>query len=235
MRERLEKIGVEIFTDLRDSDLTTGNWKDALRGIAKKAKSGDVIFSMYSGHGTTMRSSDKMGYDECYCPDDFDGSDAHVIRDDYMAAIMNELEDGVKWIQWSDCCHAGGSLRDLWYAGERPRYIVNTELKETKLFGFNTNPVVNPLVVSGDSYKGILLAACRSNQTSADAFIDGQHCGAFSHYFMKAMDERPMGTYEDLMLRTTELLGLGGYDQKPELDCKTGDEHGKFKDDILTA
>lgn len=236
MRERLEKAGVEIFADLRDSDLTTGNWKDALRGIAKKGKSGDVIFSMYSGHGTTMRSIDGMGFDECYCPDDFDGSDAHVIRDDYMAAVLNELEVGVKWIQWSDCCHAGGSLRDLWCNNESPKYIYNPDAQ--KLFGMNfgnDRPKFNPMLVTGDNYKGVGLFACQSTQTSADAFIDGIPCGAFSHYFMKAMDETPMATYENLMLRATNLLGLNGYNQKPELYCKTGVEHDIFSKDVLNA
>ena len=212
VRAVLESYGVTIFADLRASDMTTGNWKDAMRELAKKAVSGDRIFHMHSHHGAKTRSADGCGYDEIWCPDDFDWSDAHMIRDDWMAALMDELQSDVKWIDHADCCHAGGSLRDLWYQNERPRYIENPELQD-KFFGFNNKPKVNPLIVSGDDYKGILLAACRSNQTSADAFIDGQYCGAFTYHFLKSLKENIDGTYEDLMIRTTDLLGLGGYDQ----------------------
>ena len=232
MRSLLEAYDVEIVADLRGSDMTTSNWKNAMMDIAKKAESGDTIFHSHSHHGAKTRSLDGMGFDEIWCPDDFDWKDAHMIRDDWMAALMDMLKPGVKWIDFCDCCHAGGSLRDLWYQNERPRYIENPELTN-KLFGFNSKPTVTPLVVSGENYKGILLAACRSNQTSADAFIDGQYCGAFTYHFLKALRENMEGNYEELMIRTTDLLGLGGYDQKPELDCKTGDEHNKFKTDVL--
>lgn len=124
-------------------------------------------------------------------------------------------------------CHAGDSVRDLWCPSEKPRYIVNPDLRD-----FHAAKLA-PMVVAGTDRNGILLAACRSAQTSADAFEGGKSCGAFSFFMLKALKETPGATYEDLLLRVTQLLGLGGYDQKPELDCKPGDEHRTFAFDVM--
>lgn len=150
-----------------------------------------------------------------------------MVTDKWMAALIGSLKQGVKWVDLADCCHAGDSLRDLWCPNERPKYISNPSLKDI----FPTK--LSPMIISGQDRNGILLAASRSTQTSADAYINGEHCGAFSHFLLQAINENPNGTYEDLMLMVTQFLGLGGYDQKPELDCKSGDEKGIFSKDIL--
>lgn len=229
VRAKIEPSGITILADLHDKDMTTNNWKNAMKEAAAKAIEGDVILHMHSHHGAQTKSANGLGLDEIWCPDDFDWSDEHMIRDKWMGDLVSSLKPGVKWIDWADCCHAGDSLRDLWCPNEKPRYI-----KNPKLINFVSNGHLNP-IVAGNDRKGMLLAACRSNQTSADAFINGQSCGAFSHYFLQSLNETPNASYEKLIIRTTQMLGLGGYDQRPEMDCNFGDEKGSFAVDVLGA
>lgn len=228
VRKLIEGSGITILADLHDSDMSTANWKAALTNAVAVAQPGDVIFHMHSHHGAQIRDpSDEDGLAEVWCPNDFDWSPDHMITDKWMAGLIASLKPGVQWIDWADCCHAGDSIRQLWCPGERPRLIANPDLKD-----FEAKKLA-PMVVEGNDRKGILLAACRSAQTSADAYINGEHCGAFSHTLLQALNEQPNGTYEDLLIRVTQILGLGGYDQKPELDCKPGDEKCKFAFDVL--
>ncbi|MCB0112941.1 MAG: caspase family protein [Caldilineaceae bacterium] len=64
----------------------------------------------------------------------------------------------------------------------------------------------------------ILLAACRDEETAADAFIDGAHRGAFTWSINAAIRERNGDiTYGDLIARSAALLQ--NYTQNPQLDC----------------
>jgi hypothetical protein len=226
----LEPTGVIILADLRDRDMTAANWKAALQSAVDKAVTGDVIFHMHSHHGTQIpNSTETDGLSEVWCSNDFDWSPDRMITDKWMASLISKLKPGVKWIDWADCCHAGDGLRSLWCQGEKPRFIRNPNVNDSECKAFS----LSPMVVEGTDRKGILMAACRSSQTSADAYIKGEHCGAFSHFMLQAINEKPGASYEELMLRTTQLLGLGGYDQKPELDCPTGEDHNAFTRDVL--
>lgn len=228
VRKLIENSGIIILADLRDADMSTANWKAALTNAAAIAEAGDVVFHMHSHHGAQVKdNSEEDGLAEIWCPNDFDFSPARMITDKWMASMIASLKPGVQWIDWADCCHAADSIRQLWCPGEQPRFISNPALND-----FEAKRLI-PMVVAGQDRKGVLLAACRSSQTSADARINGEHCGAFSHFLLQSLNEMPNGTYEELLLRTTQHLGLGGYDQKPELDCKLGDEKSKFAFDIL--
>ncbi len=64
----------------------------------------------------------------------------------------------------------------------------------------------------------ILLAACRDDETAADAFIDGEHRGAFTWSLATALREANGAiTYADLINRSAELLK--NYTQNPQIDC----------------
>ena len=229
VRKMIEGTGITILADLRDAQMTTANWKAALMNAAAIAQPGDVIFHMHSHHGATLPDANEPnGVEEIWCPNDFDWSPEHMIDEEWLShTLLASMKTGVRWVDWADCCHAGNSFRGLWCPGEKPRFIPNPDLKD-----FDAKKV-SPIVVSHQNVKGILLAGCRCDQTSADAYINGEHCGAFSHSMEQAIAGNPAGTYQDIMLKATQLLGLGGYDQKPELDCAAGDENGVFSHDIL--
>lgn len=222
MRAHLEELGYTIIADLRDSDMTAANWRAALAEMQAKVNetSGPAIAGhSHSHHGAQTRDltgTEPDRLSEIYCADKFDWTAKTMITDKQMGRHVSGYRPGVTYWDVADCCHAGDSLRSLWCPGEKPRYIQNPELK-----GIISN-LINPMVISGDDRKGILLAACRSNQTSADAVIDGKPCGAFTNALLRAWKEAPFASYQRLMLKATNILSLGGYDQRPELDCPTG-------------
>ena len=234
----IEPSGIKILAELRDHDMTAVNWKSALQLAALTAVEGDIIFHAHSHHGAQIRDSKEPdGLDECWCADGFDWSPESMITDKWMFQLISSLKTGVLWVDLCDACHAGDSLRQMWCPKEKPRYIPNPDISlETKLSRYVDKDIIHtlkPMVIEGEDRKGILLAACRSNQTSADANINGKACGAFTNYLLQSISETPKASYESLMLRTTELLGLGGYDQKPEIDCLPLDIQRTWNMDIM--
>ncbi len=69
----------------------------------------------------------------------------------------------------------------------------------------------------------VLLAACRDDQTAADAFIDGQFHGAFSYNLCKTLGASG-GTglvRAELINRLTTALAAGRYDQVPQFEASS--------------
>lgn len=228
IRSLIEPSGIRIVADLRGPEMTTRNWKAALTEAVQLAQPGDLIYHMHSNHGAQIKDpSEDDGLSEIWAPDDFDWSPERMITDKWVGGLIEMLRPDVMWVDHSDNCHSGDGLRALWCPGESPRMILNE-----RLFGLHLNRVA-PMVVSGGDRRGMLLAACRSNQTAADAQIDGRACGAFTHFFLQALKEIPCGTYEEQMVRASQMLQLAGYDQRPELDCPEGAQKRSFAKDVL--
>lgn len=69
-----ENIVEMIDTDTSKNQPTGKNIRQALWGLVGSAKSGDVLFVHYSGHGTRLPpetgEDDDTGFDECIVPSD---------------------------------------------------------------------------------------------------------------------------------------------------------------------
>jgi len=131
-----------------------------------------------------------------------------------VASILKKLHEKARLVDWADCCHAAGSTRDLFYKDERPKFIPNNDV--------NGRWIVKGTPVEVEDRPNIIQpAACRSNQTSADAFIDGSYCGAFTHYALEVLDEGSI-CYGDLIDLTLQRLSRNGYSQCPEF-CGTSE------------
>ncbi|MBU1663973.1 MAG: caspase family protein, partial [Gammaproteobacteria bacterium] len=73
----------------------------------------------------------------------------------------------------------------------------------------------------GDPVHHILWAGCRSDQTSADAFINGTYNGAFSYYFCHHMRaSNGQLSRKELLARIRASLRHGGYSQVPQLETE---------------
>ncbi len=210
--------GFTILNDVRGKDLTTANWKEALLSMRSKinALTGPVLVGhMHSHHGTQLPDlSEADGLKEVWVPEDFDWSPERCIDDDWMAEYVKGYRAGVCYFDWADCCHAADSLRAFRNKNELPRFMPNPELSAERVY------VSHPMVVTGEDHRGILLAACRSDQTSADALIDGRYCGAFTNAMLRAIRNTSGGiSYASLIMQATRILELRGFTQRPELDC----------------
>ncbi|CAN8275165.1 unnamed protein product [Cochlearia groenlandica] len=104
-----ENIIELIDTDTSKTQPTGKNIREALSDLVGTAKSGDVLFVHYSGHGTRLPSEtgeeDDTGFDECIVP-----SDINYITDDDIREIVNKVPKDCSFTFVSDSCHSGGLI-----------------------------------------------------------------------------------------------------------------------------
>jgi hypothetical protein len=227
---------------LTDRSATTANILKRLEWLIDDAQPGDVLLFHYSGHGSQMVDTDydlavePDGLDEIICPIDLNWRDK-VIKDDDFARIFNQVPDDVNLTVLLDCCHSGGGLRDLDGSPNLVRALPMPADITNRGFDLSLAPKTRGLyadrsqVVTIEDQKGILLSGCRSNQTSADAWIQTvrKYMGAFTHFCTAVLEHYNWDmTYEDLIGETNKVLELYGYSQRPELNCPTALKSKKF-------
>ncbi|KAG2324482.1 hypothetical protein Bca4012_038992 [Brassica carinata] len=104
-----DDITVLIDTDESYTQPTGKNIRNALSELIKKAKSGDVLFVHYSGHGIRVPleegEEDETGFDECIVP-----CDMNPIPDDDFRELVDQVPEGCKLTFISDSCHSGGLI-----------------------------------------------------------------------------------------------------------------------------
>ncbi len=75
----------------------------------------------------------------------------------------------------------------------------------------------------------VLLAACHSAQSAADAKIGRDYHGAFTYYLVKILRGRQGRiTYRELIEKTGEALHAHDYKQIPQLECDRGREKARL-------
>lgn len=200
---------------------------------ANNAQGGMAVFHI-SSHGSQIRDWDgdelKDQLDEIICPHDMDW-DGQFITDDTLNEIFIDLHKDVLLEVFLDCCHSGDGLRE--HTFNRPPELgpenptLNRYMNPPNDIVCRTEGETEKLSRKSfrNSYKDrthhILWAACRDNQTSADAPIDGTYNGAFTYYFCKHMRESGGHLSRAALLdRIRNSLSHNGYSQVPQLECE---------------
>jgi metacaspase-1 len=222
------------ITILTDAQATKVNIMNNLKSMVADARAGKLsylVFSM-SSHGTQV--PDKNGdepdkADEAFCPHDLAQSGNnwdlnHVIVDDELHDLFATLPPNVLLEVYLDTCHAGTGLKALDLMVDRePRFIpppsyealVEVESREPRGLARRMQLRQKDLV------HHILWAACRDNQTSADANIGGTYHGAFTYYFCKEMRACQNHLSRAALLKKIIAdLAAGHYNQVPQLECE---------------
>ncbi len=210
--------GKENFRVLTDSQATGKAILDGLSWLTAGAAPGDSLVFHYSGHGSRVpdRNGDEPsdGLDEILCPYDLDWN--HPLTDDDLAAACAGVPKGALLTVILDCCHSGTGLRApaLPCAPSRPRFLTLPEAKPpacrrpARRFG-----------VSVTKTNAVLIAACREDQTSADAWIGGRYHGAHTYFLCRALrDANWISTYRALVASSGAALARAGFDQVPQLE-----------------
>lgn len=159
------------------------------------------LFFHYSGHGSYVRDEDgdePDGKDECLCPIDYE--DAGMILDDELRGILQCLNEGKKLTVLLDCCHSGSGCDLSYNMCERAgRYLMVKTRKQRK--------------TRGDC---VMISGCRDNQTSADAYIEGNYQGALTNSFLDLVSGNAVSlSYEELVLQLRLKLKNEEYSQIP--------------------
>jgi hypothetical protein len=213
------------FTDVKqllNSDATKANIVAGIKGLLYGAAAGDVLVFTNASHGTYLANTDgdEDKYDEAICPHDTDSD--NLLVDDELRELFKNIPDGVRLSVISDSCHSGSvtRLKVREYRRNRqlnPRVFGGKELSPTDLSTARAKKEKYP----ESGMKEILLSGCKSNQTSADAYINNDYHGAMSYHAIKAITDADYNlTYAELHERLVSLLAEENYDQIPQLEGK---------------
>lgn len=205
------------------------NLKEMVDG-AKAGKYTNLVFSM-SSHGTQVpdTSGDEPDRaDEAFCPTDLAEKGGvwdheHVILDDELHDLFVQLPRNVSLEVFMDTCHSGTGLKAIDLLLDRkPRYLPPPSLKAfEEVEGRSSRGLYRSLLESGITQQPILWAACKADQTSADARIEGTWHGAFTYYLCKEMIAgQNKITRKALLKKVRDDLKTGHYDQVPQLELQ---------------
>jgi hypothetical protein len=216
-----------------------------LERLVAACGAGDRLVFHFSGHGSQVRDKegDELadGLDEILCPYDFDWDDS-FIKDDDLARILGELEQGVSAEILLDSCHSGTGTREivldrrnlpatgalladerlLWSSRHciRPRYLTppaDVALRSDAIYG---EPLRLRRIGERGAADHVLWAACRSDQYSADAEVGGKPGGAFTYFFCRHIrDTGGSINRSELLKRVRASLKHEGFSQVPQLEC----------------
>lgn len=225
-----EKFQFSEITELKEEEATCSRIVSELEKLIQVSESGDRIYFHYSGHGSQYRDlngDESDGLDEIIIGYDHNWSD-RMIRDDDFSRIFSTLKEGVELVVVLDACHSGSGLRSFGMESDRSysksKYIespieiecpidINSEASREASRAFALS------LLEYSNQKGILISGCRSNQTSADAYIRGNYNGALTYCLVQLLEQNPKIQYKDLVERLNQLMVQGGFSQEPELNC----------------
>jgi hypothetical protein len=191
---------MQILTDNTTVKPTKNIILSKFTDLLSNAKSGDVVFFFYSGHGSQLKDTNGdeiTGMDQLICPIDF----KMILDDELKNIIKTHLKPGVTLISLFDSCFSG-SVLDLRY--QYYDSLQNNELTE--------NP--NEIETNGQV---IMLSGCNDTQTSADTTINNVERGAVTWAFIRSLQENSNLTWRQLLLNMRSLLSQHQYTQTPQL------------------
>lgn len=220
------------ITVLLDAQATKANIMSKLKEMVDGAKAGKynyLVFSM-SSHGTQvpdLSGDEPDKADEAFCPHDLAQSGTqwdknHIIADDELRDLFIQLPETVLVEAYLDTCHSGTGLKSIdMLLDRKPRFLPPPSLEAFEEVE-NKRPrgLRHGLLEKGITHH-ILWAACRSDQTSADANIAGGWHGAFTYFFCKEMNACKNSLSRNAVLaKVRSDLAAGRYGQVPQLECE---------------
>jgi hypothetical protein len=79
-------------------------------------------------------------------------------------------------------------------------------------------PVKKAVFTPQEDMQEVLLTGCKSSEYSYDAYFNGRHMGAFSHYALLVLRDNHNITYKDFYKKLRTNLPSSRYPQTPQLE-----------------
>ncbi len=220
------------ITLLTDAQATKANIISNLTAMVDGAKAGKysyLVFSL-SSHGTQvpdLSGDEPDRADEAFCPHDLAQSGNkwdtnHVLLDDELRDLFIQLPANVLLEVYLDTCHSGTGLKAIDMLLDRtPRYLPPPSLEAFEKVDNKRSRGLRHGLLEKGMVHNILWAACRADQTSADANIAGGWHGAFTYFFCKEMTACNNSLSRAALLTKVRAdLKKGKYSQTPQLECE---------------
>lgn len=222
--------GTDI-TLLTDAQATKTAIMAELKSMVNGAKAGKysyLVFSL-SSHGSQapdQNADEADHFDEVFCPHDLaekngQWDQAHIIIDDELHDLFAQVPDNVLIEAYLDTCHSGTGLKaiDL-MPDRRPRYIAPPSMAGCEKVLSLMPRGLRRRLIEKSAKNVILWAACRDNQTSADAYINGAYHGAFTYYWAKETTAANNKISRKALLKMVNAdLKSNHYTQVAQLEC----------------
>lgn len=212
--------------------------------LTSGAQPGDVLVFHISGHGSFIfdpQGEEEDSRDEITCLQNFDFNDpGSYISDDEWYDLTQSVAPEVHLLMVKDTCHSGGSSRFigvrqasgvdkiiLAHTGDLSRYQAGAVIAEEALS--NARFIVPPQLPAEawqhtgpsrhasrrSSLLHTHLMACGEAQTAADAYIDGDFNGAFTHALCAVLRQGNAAS-SDALIQSVALRLRDGYSQVPQ-------------------
>lgn len=224
---------------LTDRQATKARIMAALRKMVDGAREGryaSLVFS-FSSHGTQVPDLDEDEpdqADEAFCPHDLAQAGsrwdrAHLIVDDELHDLFARLPPEVRLEVFLDTCHSGTGLKGIDLLLDRKvRYLPPPSLAAFRDMERRLARGLGDKLFRGEAARPVLWAACRADQTSADAEIDGGWHGAFTYFYCRELRKAANGlSRAGLLKQVRQGLAAGQYSQVPQLECDAAARKGK--------
>lgn len=222
---------IEVLTD---GAATKAAVMDRLADAMDRAASDGLkhLVFTFSSHGTQIpdASGDEADQtDEAFATYDLNQAGdqwdpATLISDDELHGLISRAGPGMLVEVVLDTCHSGTGLKALdLLPGRRPRF-----LPPPTPIGLERTATADPRAFrdlvsrSGPGPRPVLLAGCRSDQTSADAVFEGRYNGAFTYYLLGELRTDGTRSRRSLLTAVTKSLAKGRFDQRAQLECPSG-------------
>ena len=220
------------ITKLTDAKATKDNIIKNLKEMVDGAIAGKysyLVFSL-SSHGTQipdLSGDEPDRADEAFCPHDLaqkgnQWDPKYIITDDELRDLFVQLPKNVLLEVYMDTCHSGTGLKAVDLLLDRqPRYLSPPSMEAFQAVEGKRQRGLNKSLLEKGMTHHILWAACRADQTSADANIGGGYHGAFTYYFCKEMNATKNKLSRNQILeKVRKDLQAGNYPQIPQLECE---------------
>lgn len=211
--------GMDI-TELKGKNATHGNVTNALKGLVRKTRSGDIVYIHLSGHGQPFedRSGDEEDrWDESFVPYDapqfykegvYEG-EKHLTDDtlnQYLTSLRRRAgTHGIVYVV-IDACHSGGAYRgdedeDSVTAvadeeADEVLYERGTEVgfSKDKVYVAPKDSRTHYYVETKESMSPVVvLEACLPGQKNCEIKRDGTYYGALSYSVASVLKHRQLG------------------------------------------
>jgi len=207
IKERITNSGFKdiiLLTDLTVKRATRFNILSEFKNLLINSQSGDLLFLLYSGHGT--RTLDKNGdekdkYDEMIVPCDLQC----ILDDELKTIIQTYLKSGVTLFAMFDSCFSG-SVLDL-------KYQYMDSLNYDKYTENNKQ-----LDTLGDVF---MISGCTDDQTSSDAAFNNKPNGAMTWSLLESLKQKPNCSWRELVTSMRDLLKTSNFTQIPQFSSGT--------------
>ena len=194
-----------VLTDYTRFKPTKANILQAFNALFTNVRAGDELWFHYSGHGSLLRDTNRdeeSGFDSCICPLDYER--AGFISDDVIRQMLAQrVPKGVKLYIVLDACHSGTGC-DLRYKYDDNSYLTSMPSSPSTTLPTKYIPTDWSLQQTSYEFKKYSktngevysISGCQDEQTSADAFIEGQATGALTFILLSCLRANSQTTYK---------------------------------------